>query len=148
MDAIRATLAAMGLLNDPNFWLAFLIVAAVIVGMTAAIVLGGGTMLPRSIAVVLAVIFVALTAHIGDASAAGIGETCAGTAGIGCDAGLWCELDAGRCGNAVAEGRCVRAPQVCSMVFMPVCACGKKTYGNDCERRRAKAQKAYNGPCL
>jgi hypothetical protein len=33
------------------------------------------------------------------------------------------------------------------MIFLPVCACGGKTYGNDCERRRAMAQKSHNGPC-
>jgi Kazal-type serine protease inhibitor domain len=104
-------------------------------------------MLPRSIAVVVAVILAVLAARIDAAGAAGIGETCAGTAGIGCNAGLWCELDAGRCGNAAAEGRCARAPQACNMMFLPVCACTGKTYSNDCARRSAKAQKAHNGPC-
>jgi hypothetical protein len=30
---------------------------------------------------------------------------------------------------------------------MPVCGCAGKTYGNDCERRRAKAQKSHDGGC-
>ena len=77
----------------------------------------------------------------------GVGQPCAGTAGIACDPGLWCELQSGRCGAADAEGVCTHAPQICPMVYMPVCACGGKTYGNDCERRRGRAQKAHNGPC-
>jgi len=97
--------------------------------------------------VVAAVLFLALFAQFGVARAAGIGEPCAGAAGAGCDAGLWCELAAGACGNAVAEGKCVRAPQVCNMLFAPVCACGGRTYGNDCERRHAMAQRAHAGPC-
>ncbi len=81
------------------------------------------------------------------AGAAGLGQPCGGTAGIGCDGGLFCELNAGGCGNAIAEGKCAVAPQVCNMIYMPVCACDGKTYGNDCERRRARVQKAHNGRC-
>lgn len=81
------------------------------------------------------------------ARAAGLGEACAGAAGTSCDAGLWCELGAGACGNATAEGKCVRAPQICNMIYLPVCACGGKTFSNDCSRRAARAQKAHNGPC-
>jgi hypothetical protein len=103
-------------------------------------------MLPRSLGAVL-VLVLALMVRIDAAGAAGLGESCAGTAGIGCDAGMWCQLQAGRCGAADAEGTCVHSPQMCNMVFKPVCACGGKTYGNDCELARAKAQKAHNGPC-
>jgi Kazal-type serine protease inhibitor domain len=104
-------------------------------------------MLARTIALVFALTLTAVTARTDAASAAGLGETCAGAAGAGCDAGLWCELQAGACGNAAAEGKCAHAPQICNMMYMPVCACGGKTYGNDCERRRAKVSKAHNGPC-
>jgi|SRR5579862_422490 len=85
--------------------------------------------------------------RVDPAVAAGVGEPCAGTAGIACDPGLWCELQAGRCGAADAEGVCAHTVQICPMIYAPVCACGGKTYGNDCQRRRGKAQKAHNGPC-
>jgi hypothetical protein len=101
--------------------------------------------LPKACAVALALILVALIGQT--ARAVGIGGTCAGVAGLGCDAGLWCELEPGTCKRADAEGRCVHAPQVCNLAFSPVCACGGRTYGNDCERRRAKAQKDHAGPC-
>jgi hypothetical protein len=101
----------------------------------------------KSFAVAFALILVALLGQTYSARAVGIGGTCAGVAGLGCDAGLWCELEPGTCKRADAEGRCVHAPQVCNLAYSPVCACGGRTYGNDCERERAKAQKSHNGPC-
>jgi hypothetical protein len=104
-------------------------------------------MLRRFFAVVFALIFIALFGRIDAAGAVGIGGTCAGIAGLGCDAGLWCELEPGTCKRADAEGRCMRAPQSCGLSFRPVCACGGRTYGSDCQRQRAKARKAHDGPC-
>ena len=103
--------------------------------------------LPKSFAVAVALIFVALIGQTYSARAVGIGGTCAGVAGLGCDAGLWCELEPGTCKRADAAGRCVHAPQVCNLAYSPVCACGGRTYGNDCERKRAKAQKSHDGRC-
>ena len=100
---------------------------------------------PKAFAVGLALILVALTGQT--ARAVGIGGTCAGVAGLGCDTGLWCELEPGTCKRADAAGRCVHAPQVCNLAYRPVCACGGRTYGNDCERQRAKAQKSHDGGC-
>ena len=105
------------------------------------------SLLLKSFAVACALILVVLLGQTYSARAVGIGGTCAGVAGLGCDAGLWCELEPGTCKRADAEGRCVHAPQVCNLAYSPVCACGGKTFGNDCERERAKAQKAHNGPC-
>jgi hypothetical protein len=101
----------------------------------------------RIIGIGLALALLALAGRVDSAGAVGLGQPCGGTSGTGCDAGLFCELNAGGCGNAIAEGKCTVAPQICNMMYMPVCACGGKTYGNDCERRRARAQKARNGPC-
>ena len=104
-------------------------------------------MLPRSMAVVLALILLALVGQTDAARAVGIGRTCAGEAGLGCDDGLWCEIESGACKRADAEGRCVRAPPRCGVSSRPVCACGGQTYRSDCLRERARAQKDHDGRC-
>jgi hypothetical protein len=96
---------------------------------------------------VVAVALFSLAFAVQRADAAAIGQGCGGADGTACDAGLYCQLDSGGCGNAIAEGKCVRAPKICPMVYSPVCACGGKTYGNECELHRAGAQKAHNGRC-
>lgn len=80
------------------------------------------------------------------APAVGLGQTCGGFIGIPCDAGLFCEIAAGRCG-ADMQGKCVRVPTVCTKQFKPVCGCDNKTYGNDCARQAAKVSKRHNGAC-
>jgi Kazal-type serine protease inhibitor-like protein len=80
-------------------------------------------------------------------SAVGVGQTCGGIAGIACDRGLWCDRRPGFCQGADIQGTCVRIPELCPTVYQPVCGCNNKTYGNDCERRRAKVAKNHDGPC-
>jgi hypothetical protein len=81
------------------------------------------------------------------AVAVGVGKTCAGIANIPCDAGLWCDLQAGRCGGVDVSGKCIKVPDVCEKSIKYVCGCDKKTYGNNCERRMAKVQKNHDGEC-
>lgn len=81
------------------------------------------------------------------ASAVGIGKTCGGIAGVKCDDGLWCDQHAGMCGVVDAQGKCIAVPDFCSQDYKPVCGCDKKTYGNNCERQRAKIQEDRIGEC-
>jgi hypothetical protein len=84
------------------------------------------------------------------AAAVGEGQMCGGIAGIRCDKGLWCDLEAGKCGGADIAGKCVKKigrRDGCTREFVPVCGCNKRTYGNDCERQRARVQKDHDGPC-
>jgi Kazal-type serine protease inhibitor domain len=81
------------------------------------------------------------------ALAVGVGKTCGGIAGVPCDDGLFCQFKAGTCDIIDNQGKCVKVPQVCTQRFRPVCGCDGKTYGNDCERRVAKAQLNHRGRC-
>ncbi len=91
--------------------------------------------------------FVLLVGLASTAGAAGVGETCGGIANLSCDAGLWCESQVGQCAGADISGKCVRIPDLCYEVMKPVCGCDKKTYNNDCERQRSRAQKSGDGGC-
>jgi len=74
-------------------------------------------------------------------------EVCGGIIGAPCPDGTFCEHPEGTCDVADNQGACVPIPELCPENFDPVCGCDGVTYSNDCERQRAKAQKAHHGPC-
>jgi len=83
----------------------------------------------------------------GPGAAATLDESCDGVAGVQCDTGLWCDHPAGQCNVADAAGQCVKAPDVCTQDYNPVCGCDGETYGNDCMRKLAKVQLDHIGEC-
>ncbi len=66
---------------------------------------------------------------------------------------MFCDHKPGTCALIGGTGKCVQTPSFCPMakshprVILPVCGCNGETYGNDCERIKAKEQKAHNGRC-
>jgi hypothetical protein len=101
----------------------------------------------RKLLIAAAVSLAALAAAGDNARAVPLGQMCGGIAGLRCDTGLFCEMAAGQCGSADASGTCVKVPEVCSMVYQPVCGCDRKTYSNDCARRSKGVAKDHDGPC-
>jgi hypothetical protein len=75
------------------------------------------------------------------------GEQCGGIAGLACKNAEWCDPRPGLCEAADADGICLTPGEICPMIYQPVCGCDRKTYANDCERRRAKIAKLQDGPC-
>jgi hypothetical protein len=66
-----------------------------------------------------------------------------------CPGGEVCDLNQpGRCTASTVSGTCITKPTACSLEYVPVCGCDRKTYGNDCERQAAGAQLDHAGPCV
>ena len=76
------------------------------------------------------------------------GQMCGGIAGFQCEKGLWCDPQPGLCRGADIAGICVADAEMCTLVYLPVCGCDGRSYGNDCERRRVKVAKDHDGECL
>ena len=75
------------------------------------------------------------------------GAMCGGFAGVACQEGLYCAMEAGRCTVADDAGTCRRAPEVCTREYAPVCGCDGKTYGNACTAAMEGAKIDKPGEC-
>lgn len=73
---------------------------------------------------------------------------CGGFAGLACRANEWCDYpDGAVCGIGDYPGKCQPRPTHCIRVFIPVCGCDGRTYGNWCEANAAGSDVAYKGAC-
>jgi len=72
---------------------------------------------------------------------------CGGIAGIPCDDGEFCQFPDGTCDISDNQGICQPIPQVCPLIFDPVCGCDGVTYGNRCVAAMAGVSIDHEGPC-
>ena len=89
----------------------------------------------------------ARVAHVAIAHPGECERICGGIQGLPCPEGETCDLPAGECEVADAQGVCVETPEACDEIFEPVCGCDGVTYSNDCFRLMAGAQKDHDGEC-
>lgn len=67
--------------------------------------------------------------------------------GEGCGEGQFCSLPPGHCGLEGGPGECVPLPEVCPMVFWPVCGCDGQTYINPCAMAAEGVALDHEGHC-
>jgi hypothetical protein len=77
------------------------------------------------------------------------GESCGGIGGFQCaNPTMFCDANqVNACTTADLLGTCKITYLLCANIYQPVCGCDNATYSNDCERIRAKVQKAHDGAC-
>jgi len=90
----------------------------------------------------------ALLIGLSNGVGAKVGANCGGLSSLTCGDGEFCQLPPNTCHLINGTGRCVSVPQVCPMEVFPVCGCDEISYKNDCERMRAKVNKAHNEVCF
>ncbi len=65
-----------------------------------------------------------------------------------CEDRIFClRSPVGSCGRTDVPGVCTVKPEVCPLIFRPVCGCDGKTYGNACAAWYAGASIDYEGAC-
>jgi hypothetical protein len=75
-------------------------------------------------------------------------QVCGGIAALQCGADEWCNFPPhAQCGAADQTGVCEERPQICTKIYMPVCGCDGRTYGNSCEAASVGVSTLHPGPC-
>lgn len=77
------------------------------------------------------------------------GAQCGTIAGLVCGQDShYCAMDAGICRRvADAAGVCTSKPEVCPMIYAPVCGCDGQTYSNNCTAAASGVNIVHEGAC-
>lgn len=78
----------------------------------------------------------------GGSAAAAAGKEC--KANVQCGKKDYCAKAVGECRG---QGACKERPQVCPDIYLPVCGCNGKTFGNDCWAAMAGVNVKSQGAC-
>jgi hypothetical protein len=77
-----------------------------------------------------------------------MGAECGGPRSIKCGNDEWCSYSPpNQCGAQGQTGTCEKRPRLCAKVFIAVCGCDGKTYGNQCYAHYSGVSLAYPGSC-
>lgn len=73
---------------------------------------------------------------------------CGTRGGKACGEGEFCDFaPAAQCGALDHGGTCTKKPELCTLIYSPVCGCDDKTYGSDCGAHAAGVSVQYKGEC-
>jgi hypothetical protein len=84
--------------------------------------------------------------HDGKCKVEGEPTTCNGD--WDCSGTEFCQFaQEGACGLTAEVGTCVEKPEICILIFAPVCGCDGQTYGNSCQAAAAGQSIDHQGEC-
>jgi len=64
-----------------------------------------------------------------------------------CSGGEYCKYPNGTCHEGGLKGECVKIPEICTQIYMPVCGCDDKTYSSSCSAERNSVSIKSEGEC-